>query len=273
MTSKNAFLILVHDNPEVLKVLLSQLDDERNDIFIHLDKKSTIIPSSLQCKKACIFFTERTDVKWGHYSQTNATLLLLKLATSVGNYQYYHLLSGTTLCTKSQDEIHKFYDATNLEYFHINKLTFKQIQNRCKYYYPLIGLYCFRKCKLLKGLSIILGRVQAIVGINRLRHSELYPIYNGMEWFSITDDFARYVISKENVIKKTFNYTLAGEEVFIQTLCMHSEFKDRAYGYNGKDDFIDASKTYQGLQREETKMWHLGAVALYEMYSEEDSLN
>lgn len=27
-----------------------------------------------------------------------------------------------------------------------------------------------------------------------------------------------------------------------------------------------ASKTYQGLQREETKLWHLGAVALYEMY-------
>lgn len=27
-----------------------------------------------------------------------------------------------------------------------------------------------------------------------------------------------------------------------------------------------ASKTYQGLQKEETKLWHLGAVALYEMY-------
>lgn len=27
-----------------------------------------------------------------------------------------------------------------------------------------------------------------------------------------------------------------------------------------------ASSTYQALQREETKLWHLGAVALYEMY-------
>ena len=27
-----------------------------------------------------------------------------------------------------------------------------------------------------------------------------------------------------------------------------------------------ASATYQGLQKEETKLWHLGAVALYEMY-------
>lgn len=27
-----------------------------------------------------------------------------------------------------------------------------------------------------------------------------------------------------------------------------------------------ASATYQELQREETKLWHLGAVALYELY-------
>lgn len=27
-----------------------------------------------------------------------------------------------------------------------------------------------------------------------------------------------------------------------------------------------ASATYQGLQQEETKLWHLGSVALYEMY-------
>ena len=27
-----------------------------------------------------------------------------------------------------------------------------------------------------------------------------------------------------------------------------------------------ASKTYMGLQKEETKLWHLGAVALYELF-------
>lgn len=27
-----------------------------------------------------------------------------------------------------------------------------------------------------------------------------------------------------------------------------------------------ASATYQALQQEETKLWHLGAVALYELY-------
>ena len=29
-----------------------------------------------------------------------------------------------------------------------------------------------------------------------------------------------------------------------------------------------ASKTYQQLQQEDTKLWHLGAVGLYELYCE-----
>lgn len=242
---KHAFLILAHDNPKVLSFLLSQLDDERNDIYIHLDLKSDLNPNAFHTNKSKLTFIERTKLYWGDYSQTNATLRLLETASSVSQYQYYHLLSGTTLCTKSMNEIHNFYNNTNLEYFHINVGTFRSIQNRCKYYYPFINTNSFRKSKLVKGLSITLGKLQTIIGFNRLRKSPLYPIYNGMEWFSITDDFVRYILGKEELIKKTFTKTLASEEVFIQTLAMHSSFRNRVYGYNGNDDFIDASKTYQ----------------------------
>lgn len=242
---KHAFLILAHDNPKVLSFLLSQLDDERNDVFILIDKKSSLKEEDFKLDKTNLYFLPRINVKWGHYSLVDATLRLLESATNKGIYQYYHLLGGTTLCTKSQDEIHNFYDNTGLEYFHINVGTFKSIQNRCKYYYPFIGCKYFRNSRLLKGMSIVLGKMQGIVGINRLRHSPIYPLYNGMEWFSITDGFARHLLEKELLIKKTFNCTLASDEAFIQTIAMHSPFRDRIYGYNGKDDFIDASKTYQ----------------------------
>lgn len=242
---KHAFLILAHDYPKVLSFLLSQLDDERNDIYIHLDLKSNLDPKEFHTNKSKLVFINRTKLYWGDYSQTNATLRLLEAASSSNNYNYYHLLSGTTLCTKPMDIIHKFYDNTDLEYFHINVGTFRPIQDRCKYYYPFIDTNSFRKSKFVKGLSILLGNSQALIGINRLRKSPLYPIYNGMEWFSITEDFVKYILENEKLIKKTFNKTLASEEVFIQTLAMHSTFRDRVYGYNGKDDFIDASKTYQ----------------------------
>ncbi len=38
---KHAFLIIAHNEPEVLAALLRQLDDERNDIYLHIDARST----------------------------------------------------------------------------------------------------------------------------------------------------------------------------------------------------------------------------------------
>ena len=201
-------------------------------------KTATKIPQSMYLSngKTPIFDNETMDL-W---------IERLKNMIYILNYKYYHLLSGTTLLTKPLDEFYSFYDNTDLEYFHINRHTFKSIQKRCKYYYPFIKTKVFRKSKFVKGLSLIFGQIQAIIGINRLRKSPLNPIYNGMEWFSITDDYCRYILSKENLIYKTFHHTLAAEEVFVQTLAMHSdEFKNRVYGFNGKDDHIDASKTYQ----------------------------
>ena len=36
---KHAYLIMTHGNFENLSVCLSLLDDDRNDIYIHVDKK------------------------------------------------------------------------------------------------------------------------------------------------------------------------------------------------------------------------------------------
>lgn len=37
---RHAFLLIAHNEFQLLKVLLSMLDDKRNDIFLHIDKKS-----------------------------------------------------------------------------------------------------------------------------------------------------------------------------------------------------------------------------------------
>ena len=41
---KHAFLILTHNEFRVLQALVSRLDDERNDIFVHFDKNVKDIP-------------------------------------------------------------------------------------------------------------------------------------------------------------------------------------------------------------------------------------
>lgn len=40
---KHAFLIMAHGSLPLLRVLLSMLDDERNDIFLHIDRKSDML--------------------------------------------------------------------------------------------------------------------------------------------------------------------------------------------------------------------------------------
>ena len=37
---KHAFLIIAHNEYPILEVLLSMLDDERNDIYLHIDKRA-----------------------------------------------------------------------------------------------------------------------------------------------------------------------------------------------------------------------------------------
>ena len=134
-------------------------------------------------------------------------------------------------------------------YFHINVGTEKFIQNRVKAYYPLVSSPYFRSHKWIKGISELCGKAQMALGINRLRNSEFDPVYNGWGWFSIPHDFATYCVSKRALIEKTFCYTLAADEMWIHTVAMHSPFCDKVYGYNGKEDAVDASKHFQDWKR------------------------
>ena len=108
---KHAYLIMAHTQPELLKCLLRLLDDERNDIYLHIDKKAEEYPleevASVLERSKCIF-TERTDVKWGSYSQINCEMVLLKEAVKQ-EHSYYHLLSGMDLPIKRQNEIQEFF--------------------------------------------------------------------------------------------------------------------------------------------------------------------
>lgn len=58
------------------------LDDSRNDIYLHLDKKaSAAIIEGLACEKSGLFFIpddKRVDVRWGDLSFVEAELTLFQ---------------------------------------------------------------------------------------------------------------------------------------------------------------------------------------------------
>ena len=110
MLDRHAYLIMCHQNIEQLKILLSLLDYELNDIYIHADKKLFLsddekneISSSL--KKSNCYFIKSQYGSWGGDSLMKIEINLLKKATEY-EHKYYHLLSGADLPLKTQSYIH-----------------------------------------------------------------------------------------------------------------------------------------------------------------------
>ena len=52
--NKHAFLIIAHGKFNQLQILLNLLDDERNDLYVHIDKKAQIPPPSVSRNQNCI---------------------------------------------------------------------------------------------------------------------------------------------------------------------------------------------------------------------------
>ena len=119
MEMKHAYLIMAHNNFESLKYLLKAIDDDRNDIYLHIDKKTSYVDLEeirTWVTKAGLFFAPRIKVFWGHFSVVQCELNLLRMATSKGKYHYYHFLSGVDYPIKSQDEIHECLKDCNKEF-------------------------------------------------------------------------------------------------------------------------------------------------------------
>jgi hypothetical protein len=72
---KHAYLIIAHHEFDILNMLIQAIDDERNDIFIHFDKKVRNCPSLTTHYSNLYILEKRIDIRWGHCSQIEAELI------------------------------------------------------------------------------------------------------------------------------------------------------------------------------------------------------
>lgn len=138
---KHAYLIVAHNEFYILETLIKLIDNEKNDIFIHIDKKVKNFDFDKLMKlvkKSNIYFVPRIKVYWSSSSQIECELNMLEYVTKKGKYLYYHLISGVDLPLKNQDEIHAFFDANKNKEF-INFVSSKPIEDntleKVKYYH------------------------------------------------------------------------------------------------------------------------------------------
>ncbi len=230
---KHAYLIMAYNQFEQLKKLIELLDDERNDIYVHIDADADFPMEELKnisCQKGKLFVVERISVMWADYSQIEAEMRLLQAATENDFYHYYHLLSGMDMPLKTQDEIHEFFEDKDREFIAVVPIEGKYQIEHVKFHYPLLKIKKFRKSKFLKLLNNVFVFLQKCVGINRIKKwGGVYHFYDGWQWFSITDNFARYLLNKEYLIHSIFKGTKAPDEMVLQTIAMNSSFREKLY--------------------------------------------
>ena len=233
---KHAYLIMAHNQKNMLQSLIECLDYKENDIYVHLDRKWEDIEINdiykFATESKIFILKERIDVKWGTYSQIECELLLLQEAAP-GHYQYYHLMSGMDLPLKTQEEIHSFFDERNgTEFIHfdgkeIDTQTYKRVS---KYNFIITknkNLISRILYNLLMGLQLCVDRAK--------KYNVVF--YKGANWFSITDALAQYVVEKSAWIKEVFQYARCGDEMFLQTLVINSKFKESLVNNNFCDNY------------------------------------
>lgn len=262
---KHAYLIMAHNNFEQLAIELDLIDDPRNDIFIHIDKKAKDVNKEniiKNVKHSEVYFISSTDVQWAGYSVTQCEILLLKEAVKK-KYEYYHLLSGVDLPLKSQDEIHQFFEEhSGMEFLAFDKPNVeKEIEDRVKYYYFFQDVYGRNRkniiCILLYCFDKILLAVQKKLKVNRLTKNNIF-LQKGPEWFSITQGLAEFVVSKEAWIKKNFRYTFGSDELFLQTIVGNSKYKDKIFMNGLRDAIISPCMREIDWKRGKPYTWRKG---------------
>jgi len=172
----------------------------------------------------------------GGYSQINSELLLLKAATAEGQYQHYHLISGGDLPIKTQDEIIRFFNEhEGEEFIRFEKENF-MYDNRTRYYHLFQEHVGRSHNMILRGGNLLFLTIQKLLHVHRNKN---ICFQKGTNWFSITDKLARYVLSNEDWIKKTFKYSFCCDEVFLQTVVVNSDFWN-ALHHKSFDNDLDA---------------------------------
>jgi len=220
---KHAYLILAHRNWDLLKLLISAIDDERNDIYVHFDAKVRDLPE-LHTSRSILFVVQnRVKVYWGDVSVVVAEYALFETAYSRGGYSYYHVLSGSDLPIKSQNYIHRFCDENEgcqfIGYTFIGMFpeTVRKVQRW--HLWP----HSFKRRSLSRSIFL---RVQELFGIYRHRGM---VFQKGSQWVSITPELVSLILSRKEWALMTFSHTFCADEIFVQTICWNSPLRKNIY--------------------------------------------
>jgi len=223
---KIAYLMVVHNNPQLQKRVIEMLSSEGCSFFIHVDLKSDIRHFSGIRGKHVTFAEPRIPVYWGEFSQVQATMLLIRQALSCSaSYDYLVLLQGADYPLRSGRYIRSFFaENRGLEFLSMVKMPAPG--------YPLYKInrlqYPSEK-PLSKFAARVLGRLGFAQRDYRKYLGDLQPYSGDADW-ALSNEACRYVVefaTQNPHVEQYFQNTESSDEMFFHTILGNSPFRSR----------------------------------------------
>ena len=220
--SKHAFCIMAHEKWSQLQKLIDCIDDERNDIYLHIDAKSLEAYhqyGGVNTICSNLFFVDNpVDVEWSDVSLCDAEVRLYeKVLVSGVSYQYVHLLSGADLPVMNPNEMHTFLDLRDEELIDVRyNPNFKK---RIKYYHFFVR---GRRNSTFKDLMRMLLLIPQLLFVDRLKNVPIKYAY-GSEWCSLTLKAVKEIVAKYGQYRHMFEKTTGSDELYKQMILVASD--------------------------------------------------
>lgn len=232
---------MAHHRPDLLRELISAIDDARNDIYIHIDIKAKDLEWDITTQNSKVVLLPPMSVNWGGYSQVECEYRLLKTALQDCHHDYYHLMTGVTYPIKSQDYINAYLEEHNgTEYVGFDNKRDYSFRAKYKHLFCEGGKMPGVQGKIKFKLREYFLKFQRILGVDHFKRYNMV-CKKGCAYWSITEAFAKYVVSKESMVHEMLANSISGDEIFVQTLLYNSKFNSKI------KDFDDE---YNGCMRE-----------------------
>lgn len=228
---KHAYLILAHNEPELLSLLVERLDDVRNDIYIHFDRKLSILPDIKTLHAGLYILKDRVDVRWADVSMLEAEYKLFHAVVDSGcEYSRHHLISGVDLPLKNQDYIHSFFvQHHGKEFVGLHQRPMNSHADRAlHYWHPFTRSFRGSGCvfAIKRILRYLVVQTQVLLGIRR---NTTIPFHKGGQWVSITRELIDYLLEQEERAFTIFSRTFGADEYFVPTLIWDTPFMERLF--------------------------------------------
>lgn len=233
---KHAYLILAHNEPELLSLLVERLDDVRNDIYIHFDRKLSVLPDIKTLHAGLYILKDRVDVRWADVSMLEAEYKLFHAVVDSGcQYSHHHLISGVDLPLKNQDYIHSFFaQHQGKEFVGLHQRPMNSHADRAlHYWHPFTRSFRGSGCvfAIKRILRYLVVQTQFLLGIRR---NTTIPFHKGGQWVSITRELIDYLLEQEDRAFTIFSRTFGADEYFVPTLIWDTPFMERLF--DGTDE-------------------------------------